>query len=153
MRQYRNYRPRTEYDGKVLFSQASDPWDRTADGMHSPPSHRWLTPGHDRVPPARDQGWGIPWPEMGYTLARDGVPTRDRTADWVLDTRRAVCLLRSRRRIVLLFLLLWEMCFDAFMSKIVSGAQLDGFCFSLDHAEISRYHCCPMRQSCSQYCL
>ena len=38
------------------------------------------------------QGWSTPWPVMGYP------PPPDRTADGVLDTRQAVCLLRSRRR-------------------------------------------------------
>ena len=63
-------------------------------------------PGQDR---------GVPRPGMDCPLSRDGVhpcpgmgypppppPTRDRTADGVLDTRRAVCLLRSRRRTLLL---------------------------------------------------
>ena len=49
------------------------------------------------VPPS--QGWGTPWTGMGAPPAWDWVPlTRDRTADGVLDTWQAVCLLCSRRR-------------------------------------------------------
>ena len=45
--------------------------------------------------------WGTPSPARDEVPPpRDGVtpPPRDRTADWVIDTRWAVCLLRSRRR-------------------------------------------------------
>ena len=67
----------------------------------------WSTPPSiDRVPPVL--GWGTlsidgvpPCPGWGTPLQRWGTPW-DRTADGVLDTRRAVCLLRSRRRTVLL---------------------------------------------------
>ena len=38
------------------------------------------------------------YPRTGAPLARDGVPPWDRTAEGVLATRRAVSLLRSRRR-------------------------------------------------------
>ena len=46
-------------------------------------------PGWMGVPPSQD-GWGYPPPPLG-----------DRAAQRVLATRRAVCLLRSRRRTVL----------------------------------------------------
>ena len=55
---------------------------------------RWGTP---------QQGWGTPQPDHngGMPLAGMGYPLY-RTADGVLDTPRSVCLLRSRRRTVLL---------------------------------------------------
>ena len=63
-------------------------------------------PGQDGVPPSQD--WGNPLPQPG----QDGVPPGqdwgtplppplNRTAERVLATRRAVCLLRSRRRTLL----------------------------------------------------
>ena len=77
-----------------------------ADQDEGYPSQEWGTPpGEDRgvpyssdgvPPPARSggypsQGWGtLPWSGVGYP--------QDRTADEVVDTRRAVCLLRSNRR-------------------------------------------------------
>ena len=51
----------------------------------------------ERVPPARD---GVPPGQDG--IHRTSRPPPDRAADGVLATQRAVCLLRSRRRTVLL---------------------------------------------------
>ena len=49
--------------------------------------------------------WGTPWPgpDRGGWMGDGGYPLthRDRTAHGVLDKRRSVCLLRSRRRTVL----------------------------------------------------
>ena len=84
--------------------------DRWYPKMGYTPIQGWGTPQPGRdggggtwdgVPPSRN---GIPnWPGQdegrGYPPARDGVPLGDRTAYGVLDTWRAVCLLRSRRRI------------------------------------------------------
>ena len=62
-------------------------------GYPSSPSRDWVCPsrsGWGYPPPFRD-GVPLPQPGMGYP------PPRDRTPDRVPDTRRAVCLLRSRR--------------------------------------------------------
>ena len=80
-------------------------------------------PGHPGVPPV--QGWGIPqagqdWgtqPGMRYLTTKGGVSPWNRTAKVVPATRRAVCLMRSRRRTFLLFL--WtEERFIMFILKI-----------------------------------
>ena len=62
----------------------------------------------------------------GGTPARDGVPhPPDRTVDGVLDTRRAVCLLRSRRRTFL---------YDAYFLKCTAGDKTSAI---TDHGESS----------------
>ena len=77
-------------------------------GMGSPPSQVRMVDG---VPLSQIRMWGTPGqgtppqPGMGTPPpARDGLPPWDITAEGVLATRRAICLLRSRRRTVLLFL-------------------------------------------------
>ena len=51
----------------------------------------------DGVPPPHQAGWGYSgW--TGVSPSRDGISPGDRAAQRVLATRRAVCLLRSRRR-------------------------------------------------------
>ena len=44
--------------------------------------------------------WGVGG--LGQSAGGGGVVSQDRTTEWVLTTRRAVCLLRSRRRTFLL---------------------------------------------------
>ena len=68
--------------GYSLARDGVSPWQGM--GYHQP---GWGTPPIQR--------WGTPWPGMGYP--------QDRTTDGVLDTRQAVCLLRSRRRTVLCY--------------------------------------------------
>ena len=78
--------------GKVMFSQVCVPQG---------------TP-----PPNPGMGYPLHRPWMGYPLARSGQgvpqvpPPPARTTEGVLDTRRAVCLLRSRRRTFLLVMFL-----------------------------------------------
>ena len=69
------------------------------------PSGEYPCPGY----PLASTGWGTPWPGQYWVPSQfqpgqDGVSPSpgDRTVEPVLATRRAVCLLRSRRRTVLL---------------------------------------------------
>ena len=61
-----------------------------------------------RYPPARSGGgypaWGVPWPGTPPHKVRTGGGYPGRTTEGVLNTRRAVCLLRSRRRTFLFYL-------------------------------------------------
>ena len=61
-------------------------------------------PGQERGYPGQVKR-GVPQPGMGYPCPGMGYP-QDRTADGIRDTRRAVCLLHSRRRTFLFFLVL-----------------------------------------------
>ena len=69
------------------------------DGGHwgTPPPPIWTPPTRDGVPPIWTWMEGTPLPEMGYPP-----PPPVRTTEGVLTMRRAVCLLRSRRRTFLL---------------------------------------------------
>ena len=57
---------------------------------------RWIPPCRYGVPPWPGQEGGTPPTGMGYPP-----PRRHRTTDGVLDTPRSVCLLRSRRTVLL----------------------------------------------------
>ena len=74
-------------------------WGPPGPGTGYPPDLGQSTPQTwDRIPPPPDLGWGTP-----------PLPTRsglDRAAQRVLATRRAMCLLRSRRRTFLLAFLM-----------------------------------------------
>ena len=68
------------------------------------PRPRWRgTPSKTRLgTPSQDrENWGTPWP------SQDWAPPRDRTTEQMLATRRAVCLLRSRMRDVLVSIKSW----------------------------------------------
>ena len=70
-------------------------------GWGIPPARTGMVypwPGQDGVPPHHVRMGYPPWPDQ------DGVPPppQDRAAERALATRRAVCLLRSRRRTFLL---------------------------------------------------
>ena len=56
--------------------------------------------------PSPGQGWRTPQQRVGFPLERDGVPPspQDKTAEWVIATRWAICLLRSRRRTFLFYI-------------------------------------------------
>ena len=81
---------------------------------HTPsPSHNTSTGpmsfvGGDPSDWSQVPSWGIQ--DRGYPPGQGWGTPRDRTADLVLDSRRAVCLLRSRRRTFLFILFLDSVC-------------------------------------------
>ena len=97
---------------------------RGVGGSGYPPWGGPGTPPPDRVPPWGGSGYP---PQGGYPVRwGGGYPVR--TTEGVLTTRRAVCLLRSRRRTFLLIIKLIE-CHVLSSSKLLTEFFLGNFTY------------------------